>query len=35
MNPEDLYEVRQESFDGDMLDAMVEYMLLGREAASK
>lgn len=35
MNPEDLYEVRQESFDGEMLDAMVEYMLTGQAATSK
>ncbi len=35
MNPEDLYQVRQEPFDGEMLDAMVEYMMSGQEATSK
>ena len=35
MNPVDLYQTRQEPFDGEMLDAMVEYMMSGQEEASR
>lgn len=35
MNLEDLYQVRQEPFDGEMLDVMVEYMMSGQETTSR
>ena len=35
MNPVDLYQVRQEPIESEMLDAMVEYMMSGQEGTSR